>query len=118
MSMWYSLAEDGETPIPHADYFAMVRERRIPDIDSEYGRIGDWETPDGVRVSTVFLSLDHSHSIGPPVLWETMIFGFPEDHKLDQYCTRYTSARAAKRGHHWYVWLLQRQGCEGRERIS
>jgi hypothetical protein len=27
------------------------------------------------KVSTVFLGLDHNWSGGPPVLWETMIFG-------------------------------------------
>lgn len=28
----------------------------------------------GVRVSTVFLGLDHAFGFGPPVLWETMVF--------------------------------------------
>lgn len=27
------------------------------------------------RVSTVFLGLDHSFGVGPPILWETMVFG-------------------------------------------
>jgi hypothetical protein len=31
-------------------------------------------------VSTVFLGLDHNWSDGPPILWETMVFGG----KLDQ----------------------------------
>lgn len=34
----------------------------------------------GIRVSTVFLGLDHSFSDdGPPVLFETMVFGGPMD---------------------------------------
>jgi hypothetical protein len=28
-----------------------------------------------VRVSTVFLGLDYSWNLGPPILWETMVFG-------------------------------------------
>ena len=28
-----------------------------------------------VRVSTVFLGMDHAWDGGPPVLWETMVFG-------------------------------------------
>lgn len=48
-----------------------------------------------VLVSTVFLGFDHSFGTGEPVLWETMIFGGPED----QYQERYTSLNAALKGH-------------------
>lgn len=48
-----------------------------------------------VRVSTVFLGLDHSFGGGPPILWETMIFGGPHD----GYQRRYTSRDAAFIGH-------------------
>ena len=51
---------------------------------------------DGVRVSTIFLGLDHSFSEGAPVLWETMIFGGEHD----GYQGRYTSAEQAVLGHH------------------
>lgn len=30
-------------------------------------------------VSTVFLGLDHNYGDGPPLLWETMVFGGPWD---------------------------------------
>ena len=30
-----------------------------------------------VKVSTVFLGLDHQYGDGPPILWETMVFGGP-----------------------------------------
>ena len=48
-----------------------------------------------VTVSTVFLSLDHGHGDGPPVLWETMIFGGEHD----GYQERYTSREDAVAGH-------------------
>jgi hypothetical protein len=48
-----------------------------------------------VRVSTVFLALDHAFHGGPPVLWETMIFGGREE----GYQERYASREAALRGH-------------------
>lgn len=60
-------------------------------------------------VSTVFLALDHSFGGGPPVLWETMIFGAWEEFQLpsggrkkcrkdiDQ--IRYTSKAEALAGH-------------------
>lgn len=44
----------------------------------------------GVEVSTVFLGLDHRFSIdppGPPILFETMVFGGPLDEEQERYCT-------------------------------
>ena len=49
----------------------------------------------GCRVSTVFLGLDHSFGSGPPLLWETMIFGGP----LDGDEWRYASRSEAVAGH-------------------
>jgi len=45
------------------------------------------ELPGSVCVSTVFLGLDHSFSSGPPVLFETMIFGGPHSEDQERYCT-------------------------------
>ena len=60
------------------------------------------EMPNGVTVSTVFLGLDHSFgSEGPPVLWETIIFGG----KHDGYMDRYRSHEAALQGHAFAVAL-------------
>jgi len=36
-----------------------------------------------VRVSTVFLGIDHAWS-GPPLLWETMVFGGPLNEEQDR----------------------------------
>lgn len=48
-----------------------------------------------VTVSTVFLGMDHGWGEGPPVLWETMIFGG----KHDEFQERYTSRSDAIAGH-------------------
>ena len=57
----------------------------------------------GVRVSTVFLGVDHSFGEGPPMLFETMIFG--GDH--DQYQERYSTWDDAERGHKKALALVQ-----------
>lgn len=44
--------------------------------------------PDGVEVSTVFMGLDHQWGDGPPLLWETMVFGGPYDQEQVRYHTR------------------------------
>lgn len=54
------------------------------------------ELPNQVRVSTVFLGIDHRFGgEGPPILWETMIFGGDQD----SYQDRYTSREDALKGH-------------------
>lgn len=49
-----------------------------------------------IRVSTVFLGLDHNWSdVGEPLLFETMIFGG----QFNEYCERYCTRREALEGH-------------------
>lgn len=43
--------------------------------------------PSGVRVSTVFLGIDHSFYGGKPILFETMIFGGMYDGEQERYST-------------------------------
>lgn len=50
--------------------------------------VGDTQVSDDVRVSTVFLGLDHNYcDKGAPILFETMIFGGPHDQYQERYCT-------------------------------
>jgi hypothetical protein len=84
----YVLDESGE-PVRCDDLMTWGRymqgDRHIGD-----DHIGD------IHVSTVFLGLDHSFErSGPPVLWETMIFGGEHD----EYQERYTSREEALKGH-------------------
>lgn len=55
-------------------------------------RVGDDMIGD-VRVSTVFLGFDHAHLGGPPLLFETMIFGGSEDGYQDR-CSTWEQAEA------------------------
>ena len=48
-----------------------------------------------IRVSTVFLGLDHAYGSGPPMLFETMIFGGEHD----EYQERYSIYEEAEKGH-------------------
>ena len=85
----FILGEDG-SPMPEPDVLRwgkwMQENERHLALDN---------LPNGVRVSTVFLGLDHSFGGGKPVLWETMIFNGPHD----QYQERYSSVEDAKEGH-------------------
>jgi hypothetical protein len=98
----YILAEDGRTPkLSHslmewALYFEHTNRQTAEDV------IGD------VRVSTVFLGLDHQWGKGPPLLWETMIFGGEHD----DYTDRYASHDEAIAGHARAVALVRGTDCE------
>ena len=81
------------------------------------GRITKHTIIKNVRVSTVFLGLDHSFNFSgkphKPVLWETMMFNTKDDGKsfkdkkgfskklvaLSDYQVRYSSLKDAQKGH-------------------
>ena len=48
-----------------------------------------------ILISTAFLGIDHSFGSGPPLLFETMVFGG----KLDDETVRYTTWEEAEEGH-------------------
>lgn len=63
--------------------------------------------PDGRRVSTVFLGLDHGWGKGPPILFETMVF--KEETWEGDVCKRYATKHDALVGHQRLVAELDRR---------
>jgi len=55
-------------------------------------------TPE-IKVSTVFLGLDHQYGDGPPLIFETMVFGG----ELDGQMERYSTWEEAETGHKQWV---------------
>lgn len=82
------ILDDDKNPIPASleEYVKWKLENNIHVGKDEIG---------GVRVSTVFLGIDHQFGKGPPILWETMIFG--GQHNEAQ--SRYASHDDALKGH-------------------
>lgn len=60
-----------------------------------------------VDVSTVFIGGDHNWDDGPPLLFETMVFGGP----LDQEQERYTTWEEAETGHALMVERVKEAVC-------
>jgi hypothetical protein len=54
-----------------------------------------FDTLGAIEVSTVFLGRDHAFGLGPPVLFETLVFGGP----LDGDMLRYETYADAEAGH-------------------
>jgi hypothetical protein len=87
----YVLDKDGEPRLAaftdeFSDFYKGIENRRLKVT-----------LAGSIRISTVFLGLDHNFSgVGPPVLWETMVFG-RGDRELD--CRRYSSRAEALAGH-------------------
>ena len=52
--------------------------------------------PDGRFVSTVWLGLNHQYGDGPPLIFETMVFGGDGDSRE---CERYSTEAEALAGH-------------------
>jgi hypothetical protein len=59
-----------------------------------------------IRVSTIFLGLDHNYHGGKPILYETMIFGGPNDQYQQRY---YTKEEALKE--HAYALSIAEKDC-------
>jgi hypothetical protein len=105
-AMYYRLDDSGEpVPIP---LYEEGRHHHLERCFSDRRRILQQDTIGDAKVSTVFVCINHQFGSGPPILFETMIFGGP----LDQSQWRYSTREAALEGHKNVVQLvtLQRKG--------
>lgn len=96
-TIFYTLDDDNRAvPATLEEYAVWARSFQTKGDDRLRFSVHVGDTAVGeVRVSTVFLAIDHNWGSGPPVLWETMVFGGP----LDQEQIRYRSHDAAVVGH-------------------
>lgn len=77
---------DGTTPVPEPDLYAWGQWFQSADRHVGDDAIGD------SRVSTVFLGIDHAFTDnGPPILFETMVFGGALDGEQGR-CSTYEQA--------------------------
>ncbi len=88
MSNYYD--KDG-TPLELLDWARKLEQEG-------YSRVNETTLYDGTWISTVWLGLDHQHSSGPPVIFETMAFS-SRDSFDDQDMERYTTLAEALEGH-------------------
>lgn len=79
----YALIDGQPVRCDSIDEWARWFETSDTDRVVEQTHIGD------VKVSTVFLGIDHRFlGEGPPILFETMVFGGPLDQEQERYATR------------------------------
>jgi len=89
----YVLVDGVQVPEPNLMKWAQWME--------EVRRTSEWivaktKIDKNISVSTVFLGLDHNYDLeGPPLVFETMIFGGPKD----ECCWRYATKAEALEGH-------------------
>lgn len=92
MSDLYVLDAAGE-PVREPDVIRWAKR-----FESGERRVALAELPGGVRVSTVFLGIDHNFSGGgPPLLYETMVFGGPHAFWQDRHASRVAALDAHAR---------------------
>jgi len=70
----------------------------LENSDPQYYRIAETFTED-CRISTVWLGLNHQYGDGPPVIFETMVFGGGLDQDAERWCTE----EEARAGHERWV---------------
>jgi hypothetical protein len=108
-TLYYILGPDGEpVPEPSGRRWAKWYETHPQE------RIVAQSTHDPLFVSTIFLGIDHSFSLGgPPVLWETMVFvrGVPDTHPVEEHRMWRYLGRVAALAHHDQIMAALREGC-------
>ena len=83
----------GHIPVPEEDVLRWGKWFETADRG-----INDTLLPDGKRVSTIFLGLNHEFCPGKePLLFETMVFELDSYRDID--CQRYTTWEEAEKGH-------------------
>ena len=84
-------------------WYRLVDKVPVPSSMEEICLLGDFQKDKAVRqelvndgwISTVFLGLNHNCGDGPPILFETMVFGG----EFDGYQDRYSTWEEAEEGH-------------------
>lgn len=79
---------NGKVPVPCSDVMEWGR-----CFENQDSRKVAQTTLGDVMVSTVFLGIDHSFGCGPPILFETMVFGGKLDQEQDR-CSTWEQAEA------------------------
>jgi hypothetical protein len=104
-------------------HYLLTRDRQVVTCDNLQEWAIAWGTASNqiartvigtAVVSTVFLGLDHNFGIGPPILFETMIF---DKRRPRDYMERYSTIEEAQRGHAravYHVDQLLRKACLSR----
>lgn len=95
MSDYYKL--EGRTVTKYATFEAYLEDAKATGY-TRPSHVGDTTIKD-VRISTVFLSMDHAWGQGLPLIFETMVFGG----QYDQEATRCSTYDQAERQHAWWV---------------
>jgi hypothetical protein len=75
---WHKEVDGVPVAVEDSDYRELLHNERTVAKDT----VGDSD------ISTVFLGLDHGWGDGPPVLYETMVFGGAMSDEQVRYCTR------------------------------
>jgi hypothetical protein len=88
MTIYYYILDENKQAQPVHDVYVWA------DYQDAHKRVASTRRGK-VWVSTVFLGIDHQFGDGPPLVFESMVFGGPKD----QYMDRYSSYDDALMGH-------------------
>lgn len=93
MAIHYIL--DGKCAVP-TDFYGWLKWCVANEGKGDYRRVAQSGEKDKLWVSTVFLGLDHAWGGGPPMIFETMIFGGEHDQDQER-CSTWEEAEAMHR---------------------
>lgn len=90
MKLLYYLLDDDHNPIATDNVLKWAQM-----FESSDRVVAQTNVTDDIRVSTVFLGIDHGNGEGEPILFETIVFGGEHDGRTE----RYSTWNEAQKGH-------------------
>jgi hypothetical protein len=85
--------DENRNAVPCADLMVWAKAFETADRRVARDEVGPYS------VSTVFLGIDHSFGEGPPLIFETMVFGPPDGGEVDMdRCSTWAEAEAMHAG--------------------
>jgi len=100
-NIFYTL-DDENNPVPCDDLITWALWLHATDKK----KVARTILPNGITVSTVFLGLDHRYPLDPdprPVLFESMIFGGPDDGAQYRYHTFAEAIEGHRRAENYFI---------------
>lgn len=98
----------GTQPVPVRDFLAWACW-----FESAERTVARTQVTATIEVSSVFLGLNHQWGNGPPLLFETMVFGLDKGDPLADYQWRYRTWHEAEQGHEAIVALVRAHLVDG-----
>ncbi len=92
----YYILDENDKPVLEKDLIAWAKWFE-ENIKRKRVVLTELNGPEDIKVSTVFVGLNHNFGRGEPLLYKTIVFGGELDNEMDRYATKEQALKGHKR---------------------